>query len=190
MTLSISLRRNNLPTPAHDNTWISVGGLILLISLVLRVITAVPVREKMFSEETSFPPTHMISLFYSQANIFGTLPGMLVQKDCWPLLLVPCKLQPGSESCSVCFTYKSQILSGTLCHPKVSSPIYSCPSLKEAYIYTSQSSAVLLKGWRALCVIFSLWLPVKFPSNILAEGVSEGSSYPQEGRVTFWSSLS
>lgn len=117
--------------------------------------TAVPVREEMFSEELSFPPTHMISLFYSKAKVFGTLAGTLVQKDCL-LLLVLCVLQPGSESCSLCFTYKGQLLSGTLHHPKVSSPIYSCPSQKKKHMYTSQSSSDLLKVWRVVCDVFKL----------------------------------
>lgn len=98
----------------------------------------------------------------------------------------------GQKAACVRFTHESQILCGTLCHPKVSSPIYSCPSIKKKkkLIYTSQSSFVLLKGWRVVCGIFRLWLMLKFPNNILAEWVSEGSSYPQEERVTFWSSLS
>lgn len=142
----------------------------------------------MFSEEISFPPTYMISLFYSKANIFRTLPGTFVQKDCWLLLLVPCMLQPRSESCCVCFTLESQILHGTLCHPKVSSPIYSCPSLKTTYIYISKQFCPP-ESWRVMCDIFKMWLTAKFPSNILAEWVSKGSSYPQGERVTFWSSL-
>lgn len=76
-------------TPVH-NTWISASGLMLLVTLSLRVITVVPVRGKMFSEGISLPPTHASSLFYSKAKTFGTLLATLVQEDCWLLLIPPC----------------------------------------------------------------------------------------------------
>jgi len=110
----------------------------------------------MFSDEISFPPTHIISIFYSKANIFRTLPGMLMQKDCWLLLLVPCMLQPRSESCCVCVLHTKARYSVELYAIPRSHLLFIAILPWKKHIYTSQSSSVLLKGWRVMCGLFKL----------------------------------